>query len=163
MARTARDGVFSPDSTNLTSTDAAGAPDTERDRRSARVRLTDLLQRKFDIRSLALTGLFILAIFYTMYFMRAVLLPLVLALLLSYLLRPVVRALKRFKISPALSSAMLLAGLIGAIGYGVFSLSGPAAGWLEKAPFSLHQLQSKLYPLQKPMQQVQQATGELEK
>lgn len=130
---------------------------------SGHARLTNLLQRKFDVRSLALTGLFILAVFYTMYFMRAVLLPLVLALLLSYLLRPLVRTLVRFKIPPALSSALLLVGLIGAIGYTVFFLSGPAAGWLEKAPYSLHQLQSKLYPLKRPMEQVQQATGELEK
>ena len=49
----------------------------------ARVRMLDLLKRPFDIRSIALTGLFILAVFYTVYFMRAVLLPLILALLRS--------------------------------------------------------------------------------
>ena len=98
-----------------------------------------------------------------MYFLRAVLLPLVLALLLSYLLRPMVRTLARLRIPPALSSALFLMGLIGAIGYSVFFLSGPAAEWLEKAPYSLHQLQSKLYPLKRPMEQVQKATGEIEK
>ncbi len=52
------------------------------------LRLTDVFRRPFDIRSFALTGLFVLAVFYTMYFMRSMLLPLVLALLLSYLLAP---------------------------------------------------------------------------
>ena len=33
--------------------------------------LSDLLRGPFDIKSVALTGLFILAVFYTMYFMRA--------------------------------------------------------------------------------------------
>ena len=59
----------------------------------ARLRITELLQRPFDVRSIALTGLFILAVFYTIYFMRSILLPIVLALLLSYLLRPIVRGL----------------------------------------------------------------------
>ncbi|MEP7015459.1 MAG: AI-2E family transporter [Verrucomicrobiota bacterium] len=135
----------------------------ERESASARARLSDLLHKKFDVRSVALTGLFILAIFYTMYFMRAVLLPLVLALLLSYLLRPIVRALARLRIPLALSSAFLLLGLFALIGYGVSFLSAPAAGWLEKAPYSLGELQRKLYPLKKPMEQMARASGEIEK
>ncbi|MEY2526507.1 MAG: hypothetical protein QOE73_1278 [Verrucomicrobiota bacterium] len=130
---------------------------------SSRLRITDLLHKKFDIRSIALTGLFILAIFYTMYFMRAVLLPLVLALLLSYLLRPIVRALRRLRIPPLISSAFVLIGLLALIGYGVSFLSAPAAAWLEKAPYSLHQLQSKLHPLKRPMERMAQASGEIEK
>src|SRR4051812_2152440 len=167
MALADRDVVFWSNSTHLAHADAVNGPDAEESAGltpgPGRSRLTELLQKKFDIRSVALTGLFILAIFYTMYFVRAVLLPLVLALLLSYLLRPMVRALARFRIPPALSSALLLIGLIGAIGYGVFFLSAPAAGWLEKAPYSLHRLQAKLYPLKRPMAQMQQATGEIEK
>ena len=62
---------------------------------SPRVRMHDLLQRPFDVRSIALTGLFLLAIFYTIYFLRSLLLPIVLALLLSYLLRPVVRGIAK--------------------------------------------------------------------
>src|SRR5262249_12124964 len=57
----------------------------------ARLRIAELLQEPFDVRSIALSGLFILAVFYTIYFMRSILLPIVLALLLSYLLRPIVR------------------------------------------------------------------------
>ena len=97
-------------------------------------------RRPTDIKSVALTGLFILAIFYTMYFMRAMLLPLVLALLLSYLLVPVVRALARIKIRPFFGSAIVLAALIAAIVSGISLLSEPASGWIEKAPYSLQQL-----------------------
>ncbi len=129
----------------------------------SRLRIADLLQKKFDIRSIALTGLFILAIFYTMYFMRAILLPLVLALLLSYLLRPVLRALARLKIGPPIGSALILIGLLALISYGVFSLATPAAGWLEKAPYSLQQLQWKFSRLKQPMEKVAQASSEIEK
>ncbi|MEY2479347.1 MAG: hypothetical protein QOI04_274 [Verrucomicrobiota bacterium] len=117
----------------------------------------------FDVRSIALTGLFILAIFYTMYFMRSLLLPLVLALLLSYLLRPIVRAFARLHIGPPFSAALILLSLVGIIGYGISFLAAPAAGWLEKAPYSLQQLQSKLIPLRQPMQNVAKASGEIEK
>jgi hypothetical protein len=49
-----------------------------------RIRMHELLQRPFNVRSVSLTGLFLLAIFYTIYFVRSLLLPIVLALLLSY-------------------------------------------------------------------------------
>lgn len=129
---------------------------------SPRVRMHDLLQRPFDVRSIALTGLFLLAIFYTIYFLRSLLLPIVLALLLSYLLRPVVRAIAKAKIPPLIGAALLLLSLVGLMGYGASFLAAPAAGWLEKAPYSLHQLQQKLLPFKKPMEKVAQASGAIE-
>jgi len=94
------------------------------------LRLPDLLRGPFDIKSVALTGLFVLAVFYSMYFMRAMLLPLVLALLLSYLLAPLVRLLGRIRVSPALGAAIVLLSLVGSLIYGVSRLAEPAAnGW----------------------------------
>src|SRR5438045_7015816 len=92
-----------------------------------RTRIIDLLRKPFDIRSLALTGLFVLAVFYTIYFTRAVLLPLVLALLLSYLLRPIIRTFARMKVPPPVSAAVVLVTLIGLVAEGVFMLATPAA------------------------------------
>ncbi len=120
-------------------------------------------RRPTDIKSVALSGLFVLATFYTMYFMRAMLLPLVLALLLSYLLVPLVRLLGRIKIRPLLGAAIVLAALIGGISYGVSFVAEPAAGWIEKAPYSIQQLKQKLLPLKKPIDKVAQATGEIDK
>src|SRR6476619_1718713 len=106
----------------------------------ARLRIAELLERPFDIRSLALTGLFILAVFYTIYFLRSVLLPVVLALLLSYLLRPIVRALARIKIPTLLGGAPLLGTLVSPNTLGISALATPAAGWLAKAPDGLREL-----------------------
>jgi predicted PurR-regulated permease PerM len=128
-----------------------------------RFRLSDLLHKKFDVRSIALTGLFVLAVFYTMYFIRAILLPLVLAVMLSYLLRPIVRAFARVRIIPAISSALILLSLLAAFGYGLSQLSAPASAWLEKAPYSLREFQAKLRPLRHPMEKMAQASGEIEK
>lgn len=135
---------------------------TDQSEGTDRFHVSETQLKKFDIRSVALGGLFVLAVFYTIFFMRAVLLPLVLALFLSYLLRPIVRLLARARVSPAFSSALLLLGVVALVGYGVSFLSVPAAGWLEKAPYSLKQLQSKLYPLRKPLEQVAKASGEIE-
>jgi len=129
----------------------------------ARLRVAELSQRPFDIRSIALTGLFILAVFYTIYFMRSVLLPLVLALLLSYLLRPIVRGLARLRIPLPVSGALLLIGFFGLLGYGISTLATPTAGWLAKAPAGFTELQQKLLPVRKSVAQVTQATGEIEK
>ena len=129
----------------------------------ARLRIADLLQRPFGIRSIALTGLFILAVFYTIYFMRSVLLPIVLGLLLSYLLRPIVRALARLRIPLPVGAAFILLGLFAIVSYGISALVTPAVGWVQKAPKGLTELQHKLLPVKKSVAQVTQATGEIEK
>src|SRR5213593_1718173 len=129
----------------------------------ARLRIAKLLQRPFGVRSIALTGLFILAVFYTIYFMRSILLPIVLALLLSYLLRPIGRGLSRLRIPLPMGATFLLIGLFGLIGYTFSVLAAPTAGWLQKAPAGFTELQHKLLPVKKSVAQVAQATGEIEK
>jgi predicted PurR-regulated permease PerM len=128
-----------------------------------RLRLSDLLQGPFDIKSFALTGLFVLAVFYTTYFMRAMLLPLVLAILLSYLLAPLVRLLVRIRVKAPFGAAVVLFSLLGLVIYATSRLAEPATGWLEKAPYSLQQLKQKLLPLKKPIEKVARAGDEIEK
>jgi len=129
----------------------------------ARSRIAELLQRPLGIRSIALTGLFIVAVFYTIYFMRSILLPIVLGLLLSYLLRPIVRALARLKIPLPIGAAFILVGLFAIVSYGISALVTPAVEWIQKAPQGLTELQHKLLPVKKSVAQVTQATGEIEK
>ena len=129
----------------------------------ARLRIAELLQRPLGIQSISLTGLFILALFYTIYFMRSILLPIVLALLLSYLLRPIVRGFARLKIPLPVGATLILVGLLLLVGYGISALATPTAGWLQKAPAGFTELQRKLLPVKKSVAQVAQATGEIEK
>ena len=129
----------------------------------ARSRIAELLQKPFDVRSISLTGLFILGLFYTIYFMRSILLPIVLAVLLSYLLRPIVRALARAKIPTLLGAAMILIALLLGIGSGISALAVPVADWLQKGPTGLQELQRKFMPMKKSMAKAAQASGEIEK
>lgn len=111
----------------------------------------------------ALRGLFVLAIFYTIYLTRSLLLPIVLATLLTYLLAPLVRGMQRIRVPRALGAAFVVLGLLAGAGFGVSSLLEPAAGWLEKAPTSFEILQHRIRPLKEPVRKVSAASAEIEK
>jgi predicted PurR-regulated permease PerM len=136
-------------------------PDEELPRPNIK-KLRDLLEGPFGVKSLALSGLFILALFYTLYFGRAFFLPIVLSLLLSLLLSPVVRGLKKFHIPEALSAALIVLGMLGLLGFGMVQLATPAYEWMGKAPQSLRKIESRIRDLKRPVQTMSQATQQVE-
>jgi predicted PurR-regulated permease PerM len=107
-----------------------------------------------DIRSISLTGLFLLASFYTLYFARAFLIPVVLAVLLSLLLQPIVRGLKRLGLPEGAGAALVLLAFLGTFIVAVLQLSGPAAQWLAEAPRTVPRVKAKLETVLKPVQRV---------
>lgn len=142
---------------------APDSPDPDQRPRPNLQKLRDALQGPFGVRNVALTGLFVLAAFYTLYFARSFFLPIVLALLLSLLLSPVVRALRRLRIPEPAGAGLVLLALLGALGFGVYELADPAAEWTQKAPQSLRQIERKLRDLKKPVQALGRATAQVEK
>lgn len=137
-------------------------PEEERPRPDIK-KLRDVLQGPFGVKSLALSGLFILAGFYTLYFGRGFFLPLILALLISFLLRPLVRGLKKLRIPEAVGAAVVVLGLLGVLGTGIYELSGPAYAWMQQAPNSLHKIERRLRDLKRPVQTVSKATEQMAK
>jgi predicted PurR-regulated permease PerM len=118
------------------------------------------------MRSAGVTTLTVLALLYTLYFARSFLLPIVVALLLSFLFSPVVRALARFKIRPPLGAGLVILGLLGSVGFAGYELSGPVESWAASAPQTLSTAQGKLRELLRPLErasrtaeQVQSAAG----
>jgi predicted PurR-regulated permease PerM len=145
--------------------DAPGAPATgEEGGAIEQPDLSKLAQAldRVEVRSIAITGLLVLAVLYTLYFARAFLLPIVLAVLLDFLLSPVVRALKRAKIPEPAGAALVLLALLGAVGAAGYSLSGPAREWVAKAPESLAKVQNRLRDLRKPVEQVTRTAEQVE-
>ena len=120
-------------------------------------------QRALDIRSVSLTGLFVLATFYTLYFARDFILPILLAWILSSLLAPIVRLFKRVRIPEPLSALFIILALLGILSYGVYSLSDPVAAWIHRAPQVLTDVRAKLQNFIQPVTQVQQTTKEIDK
>ncbi|HEX2641594.1 MAG TPA: AI-2E family transporter [Thermoanaerobaculia bacterium] len=126
-------------------------------------KLRNLVQGPYDIRSIALSGLFVLALFYTLYLGQSFFLPIVLALLLNFVLSPVVRWLRKLRIPTALGAAIVVFGTLGLLGLGIYELSGPAFTWAQQAPTSLRKLERRISQFKKPVQTVSKATQQVEK
>jgi predicted PurR-regulated permease PerM len=112
---------------------------------------------------MALDGLFVLAVLYTLRLAREFLLPIALGLLVYLLLRPAVRALAGFGVREPLGAALVSAALVAVLGLGAYALSYPAAAWMARAPDSLHKVQERLRPLAQRAQRVTRTAEEMEK
>lgn len=110
---------------------------------SRRLRQEQLL-RDLDASLLVQLGLLMLAILYTLYFARFLLVPLTAALLLHQLLYPLVRRLHRHGLPLALGAGLVLAFVLFLIGLAGQFLAAPAEAWLRDAPASLHELSIRL-------------------
>jgi predicted PurR-regulated permease PerM len=120
------------------------------------------LRGPVDIRSLALSGLFLLALFYTLYLARAIFLPIVLALMLHFLLRPVVSGLKTLRFPEPLGAAVVIGAFAGVVTIGAYWLSGPASLWIAQIPQNLRQIEWKLRDFKRSVEKVSKATEQVE-
>lgn len=105
-----------------------------------------------DIRSVALTGLFLMALLYTLYFTREVTLPVTLALLINFLLRPIIQKLEKFRIPPSISAALVMLVMISILGGLIYGLAQPARAWLQRAPAMMGEVGEKLQKLRRPVE-----------
>lgn len=107
-------------------------------------------------------GLFALAVLYTAYFAKAVLLPLVLAVLLTLWLAPVVRAMKRSWLPEPVGAAILVLALAAMSVCAVYLLFDPGKRWIESAPQVLRQAEFKLRGFKRSVQQVTEAAAKVD-
>jgi predicted PurR-regulated permease PerM len=117
---------------------------------------------RMRIQTVALVGLLVLGVFYTLYFASAVFIPIALAVLFSLLLAPLVRRLARFGVPEALGAAIVLALVLAGVVFGILRLAEPAADWLARAPYSFARLEERVRDLRTPVEQVQEATRKVE-
>jgi len=104
-----------------------------------------------------------LAVFYTLYLARQVILPITVAILLNFLFSPSVRWLKkRLKFPYGLSAGLVMVLLIAAIGGTGYSLAAPAAEWVTRAPASMHRIEAKLKLLRRPVEQMSKTAERVE-
>lgn len=113
--------------------------------------------------SVPLIGLFILALFYTLYLASSFVLPIVMAILFALLLKPVVRLLHRLHIPDTFGALLVLSSFIGALILIASLLFEPAVAWIETAPQTLHEVERKLQVLRVPLQKVEEATEQVER
>ena len=92
-----------------------------------------------------------------LYVARAFFIPLALALALHALLRPLVRGLERVRIPTPLGAAIIVLGAVAAGVTAAWSLSGPVAAWVEKAPASFANARAKLSDIVRPLDRLTDA------
>jgi predicted PurR-regulated permease PerM len=113
-------------------------------------------------RSFGITVLAVLAFLYTLYFARAFLLPIAIAVLLDFLFSPAVRALSRLRIPLPLGAALVVFTLIGVGGISVYGLSGPVQTWAANSPETVATAQTRLRRLLRPLQRVTKSAQQVE-
>lgn len=69
--------------------------------------------------TVALAGIFVLLLLFTLYLARPFLLPLVLATILNFLLSPVVRVLARLHVPQPLGAGLVILALLGIVALGI--------------------------------------------
>jgi predicted PurR-regulated permease PerM len=114
-------------------------------------------------RSLALLGLLLIAVGVVLYLARVVFIPLTFALMLSFLLSPLVTWLERLKLPRALGAALVVTALLGAVGFSVLRLAEPAAEWIGRSPGVLQTLERKVRPWRRPVKDVSQLAERVER
>lgn len=114
-------------------------------------------------RSAATTGLFVLAVLYTVYFAREFLMPIAFALLLTFLLSPVVRALGKLRIPAPLAAAALVLALSVGVGVAGYELAGPVETWAGHLPETVRKAGFRLRGIERPVNQVVKAADQVER
>jgi len=125
--------------------------------------LAAFLQAPLDVRSLSLSILMVLAVGVMLYVARAVLMPIMLALLLSFLLSPVVRKLARFHLPEPVGAAVVLLAIVALVVLGSYVLWEPATRWVQQLPKSMAQIEARMRPLTQSVGEFSKATKKVEK
>lgn len=94
---------------------------------------TDMIPRRPYL-MLAIYWLLALALLYTLYFAKSLLIPIVVALFFSLLLSPLVTLFKRFYIPRAVSAILLLTMIGGPVTILAIELAEPSQKWLSELP-----------------------------
>ncbi len=110
----------------------------------------------------SLVMLAVLAAIGALYLARDVLVPVVFAILLALLLRPVFRRLRRLHIPDMISALIPVGGVAALFILGVLTLVGQGQYWLAEAPATVEQVRTMLPRRSGPMQDLQRTTQAVE-
>ena len=115
-----------------------------------------------DPKVIFLGGLFALALLAALYVAAEIVLPLVLAVVISLLLQPAMRFLEQWHVPRMLAALLLLLAVFGTIvGLGA-AIAGPASTWAAKLPEGIPRLQERLSFLQAPINTLQRFLQQVE-
>lgn len=125
--------------------------------------IADPSNRKTRVASAALSGLFLLALFYTLYLAADFLQPVLFALFISLLLAPVVRILCLVRMPLFISAAIAIgASLVLVLGFASI-ISAPLTGFVHDFPAYVQAAQAQTNVLTEPLQQLVSISEQLDR
>ena len=119
-----------------------------------------------DAQGLALVILATIAVVFALEWAQSFFIPLLLGILLAYTLNPLVAWLERIKIHRVAGASLVIVAVVGALGFGTYSLRGQMQTIIEQLPEAASKLAAGLTKLGEgqldAMQKVQTAASQLE-
>lgn len=112
--------------------------------------------------SIALSVLVGLAVLYSLYFAKAVCLPLITAVVLALFFRPSIRWARRRHIPSEVGAAIVVLGVLLIIAVAAGYLLAPAREWIDNAPRHMRVAGERLHGLRKHVEQINDATAKVE-
>lgn len=116
-----------------------------------------------SLRPTGITLLVVLATLYTLYFARAFLLPITFAILLDFLLSPVVGGLTKLRLPRVVAAAIVVLSLVGLVSYGTYRMAGPVQAWVASAPQAIATARRELAKLIRPFERVKKSAEQVER
>ena len=115
------------------------------------------------VRSIVLTGIFLLLLLFTFKLASTFFIPVVLALLLNFLFASTIRTLQRFWVPPPLGAVLVVGLLVAGVGLGIYRLALPARDWMGKLPAAAHQIEGKLKDVKQSVLEITKAGQEVDR
>jgi len=116
-----------------------------------------------NLQTLLLMGIFGLLVFFALYFTGEVVQPIIFAVILYLVLQPAMRGAAKLRVPKTVAALLIILVFFGGVGALGFTLSGPAAEWVSKAPDSLRRIEYRLFLLKKPIADLQSVSEQVEK
>ncbi|MCC6954988.1 MAG: AI-2E family transporter [Deltaproteobacteria bacterium] len=110
-----------------------------------------------------ISTLAMIAVVTTLYVGRSFFIPLTIGVLFALSLMPIVRLGQRIGIRAEFCAVMILAILIGAVGFGITRLSDPIREWVTTLPASANIIEDRLRYFVVPVQEMTETARQLEK
>ena len=115
-----------------------------------------------NLQSILLIGIFTLLLLYALYFAAEIVLPIIFAVILYLVLQPAMRGAARMRVPKPAAALFILLVFFGSVGTLSFTLSGPAADWVSKAPDSLRRIEGRLLFFRQPIADLQSVSKQVE-
>ena len=116
-----------------------------------------------NLLSLMVMGIFLLLLLFALYFTGEVVLPIIFAVILYLVLQPAMRGAAKLRVPRAVAALLIIFVFFGGVGVLGFTLSGPAADWVSKAPDSLRRIDHRLFVFKQPIADLQSVGKQVEK